>query len=61
MKNWKTTAIGILILISVLCKATIAVMDNDPNTNPDISSIIGALAGLGLMAAKDNNNPPTKE
>ncbi len=31
-----------------------ALLDNDPSTMPDWTSLMQAVAGLGLMAARDN-------
>lgn len=55
MKSWKTTALGILILIVALGSAGVAILDGDPNTTIDFKEIMAALAGIGLTFARDND------
>lgn len=53
--SWRTTAAGIVaILVAVLGAAT-PLLDTDPATNPDWTSVSAAIAGgLGLIFARDN-------
>lgn len=48
MKNWKTTAAGIITIATVLAH-TFGYIDT-----PTMEKIIGVAAGLGLWAAKDS-------
>ncbi len=61
MKNWKTTACGILTIIGSVCALLVPALDGDPKTNPDFQThatlIVTALAGLGLIAASDKKPP----
>ena len=55
MKSWKTTAAGIAAFISVASPQVMAMLDNDPLTNPEWGLVIGAFVVLlGLGAARDN-------
>jgi hypothetical protein len=55
MSSWKTTATGILSILAVLASAGVALLDGNPTTNPDWAVIAAAvMAGLGLIAARDN-------
>ena len=54
MKNWKTTATGIVAVAVAVLSAVKSVIDNDPATVLDIGTTIAAItAGIGLIAAKD--------
>lgn len=55
MKSWKTTVTGIAVLIGAVSMALIALLDGNPATTVDFDAILAALAGLGLLAARDNN------
>jgi hypothetical protein len=58
MKNWKTTATGIVAIAVAVLSAVKSVIDNDPATVLDIGTTIAAvIAGFGLIAAKDAENP----
>lgn len=56
--SWKTTAFGILAALGTMGTQIMAVLDNDPLTQPDVQSFIAsamtalALFGLG-KAARD--------
>lgn len=53
--SWRTTSLGILAIISAVCGAATAILDGNPATNPDWTTIISAVtAGVGLMTARDN-------
>lgn len=58
MKNasWKTTTAGIAAIVAALATAVGALFDADPTTLPDWGAVAAAvLAGIGLIAARDNN------
>jgi hypothetical protein len=53
-KNFKTTALGIATILTALSSAVMAMLDGDPATTFDITSVIAACtAGMGLILAKD--------
>lgn len=56
MKNWKTTILGILVIVVAVANGGIAILDGDPATNLDIASIIGVITGSGLIVARDAVN-----
>jgi len=49
-KSWRTSAAGWLTLLGALCAAVVQVLNGGA---PDISVILAALAGVGLLAARD--------
>jgi hypothetical protein len=52
--DFKTTALGIVTILTVLSAAAVAFLDGDPATNFDIATVIaGVTAGFGLIFAKD--------
>ncbi len=52
--DFKTTALGIATILTVLSAAVVAFLDGDPATNFDIATVIaGITAGVGLILAKD--------
>ena len=56
MKSWKTTTLGVLTILGVIIGAAKTMLDGDPSTNPDYTSIIASItAGVGLIMAKDAN------
>lgn len=55
MKSWKTTAAGVLSLVALICSAVSALLDSDPETNPDWNSVATAAVAVGVMVARDNN------
>lgn len=56
MKSWKTTTSGILAIVTALAGAAQAMLDNNPATNPDWTTVVAAImAGIGLITARDNN------
>lgn len=55
MRNPRTTILGWLVLVSALLGAVMAFIDGDPSTNPNFEAIMAALAGVGLITAKDGN------
>jgi hypothetical protein len=52
--SWKTTMVGILTLVGAIVTGAIALLDSDPTTVVDLTTIIQAITGLGLMVARDN-------
>ena len=55
-RSWKTTTFGVLTILSALMNAAMAVLDGNAATNPDWTVVITAItAGVGLIAARDNN------
>lgn len=56
MKSWKTSAAGIGAILVAIGSALTAHFDGDPVTVPDWGAVIAAIiAGIGLLAARDNN------
>lgn len=56
MKSGKTTILGIITILTALLSAAKAFLDGDPSTVPDWTAVITAVtAGIGLIAARDNN------
>lgn len=52
--DFKTTALGIATVLTVLSAAAVAFLDGDPATNFDIATVVaGITAGFGLIFAKD--------
>ena len=58
-RNWKTTIIGIAMLLVAVGGAAVALLDGDPETTVDIAVFAGAveaaLAAGGFIAAKDGD------
>lgn len=55
MKSWRTTTTGVLAILAALIGAAQALIDGNPATNPDWTSIAAAImAGVGLITARDN-------
>ncbi len=53
--SWRTTTLGVLAIVAALCGAASALIDGNPATSPDMSSLSAAImAGIGLIAARDN-------
>jgi anti-sigma-K factor RskA len=56
MKSWKTTASGISAIVAAVAGAVQLLLDNNPATNPDWTTVIAAVtAGFGLVFARDND------
>ena len=54
--SWKTTAAGLSAIIASVAGALNLLFDANPNTNPDWTALIAAItAGVGLIAARDND------
>jgi len=53
--SWRTTIAGIAAIVAALSGVLVALLDNNPATNPDWTATIAAItAGIGLIAARDN-------
>jgi predicted membrane protein len=56
MKSPRTTAVAVLGAIGIILTQVVNVIDNDPTTVFDLTSVIDALAILGIgWFARDNN------
>lgn len=49
-KNRTTTVLGVLAYVYLATTTVIAVLDDDPNTNPDFGEIQAVLLGGGTVA-----------
>jgi hypothetical protein len=54
-RNWKTKALGSALLIGAVASAVIALLDDDPVTNPDWQAIIAAAAGVGIFVSRSES------
>lgn len=52
--SWRTSVLGILTLLGSIVTFGQALLDGDPATVPDFDAIVAALAGIGLIFARDN-------
>lgn len=53
--SWKTTVLGVVLMVLAVCTQVKNVVDNDPATTFDWKVLVaGVTAGLGLMHARDN-------
>lgn len=50
-KSKKTTAAGILILVSAITAAVGFMLDADPETNPDWATVVDAIRAMGIGGA----------
>lgn len=54
--SWKTTLSGVCAIVTAVAAAVLAFVDDDPATKVEIATTIAAvMAGVGLIAARDNN------
>lgn len=53
--SYKTTLAGVGVLLSAIGLNMTALFDNNPATTLDLDAIVMALAGLGLLFARDND------
>lgn len=54
-KSWKTTTAGIGAILVALGSILQALFDGNPATEPDYAALVAAIiAGVGLLAARDN-------
>jgi hypothetical protein len=54
-RSWKTTAAGVLSLLSTAAMVGAKVMKGEPLGPEDLAAISMALSALGLILAKDGN------
>lgn len=54
-KSWKTSTAAIIALLIAVGSGVLALMDDDPSTNPDIGAITAAATAVGLFFARDND------
>jgi len=47
--NWKSSLLGIITGLIVLLAAARTLVDNDPETNPDISTVAEAVTGIAII------------
>ncbi len=53
--SWRTATAGILAILAALIGAAQSLIDSNPATNPDWSSLtVAVMAGIGLIKARDN-------
>lgn len=54
--SWKTTSLGMATMVIAIGQAIQALLDGNPQTNPNYETVATAVAaGIGLMFARDNN------
>lgn len=54
MKSWRTTTLGIVTILTAITGTITALIDGNPQTNPDYAALIAAItAGIGLITARD--------
>jgi len=51
----KTTTGGIVALVALICNAAAAMLDDDPETNPDWNAVAVAAVAVGTLFARDND------
>ena len=49
IKNWKTSLVGVFAILAVVTSTWL------PQYRDELEAVVGVLAGLGLLAAKDSN------
>ena len=55
-KSTKTTILGILTIVVALGGAALSMLDDDPKTTPDWTTVLALFGvGAGLTAARDHN------
>lgn len=56
MKSWRTTVVGICVILVAIATAIKAALDGDSATVADWGAAVAeALAGLGMIFARDND------
>lgn len=62
MKNWRTTAVGIITGVGLIIAQLVALLDADPSTVFSIEGFLAGLAALGIgWFAKDAGVSGTKK
>jgi hypothetical protein len=55
MRNWKTTAAGLLVVIGAACSQAVAVLDGNPETVANWNLVLASIpAAFGFIFAKDS-------
>lgn len=54
MKSWRTTLAGVVALVVLILNGAAAVLDDDPETNPDFNAIGIAALSVGALFTRDN-------
>ena len=49
LKNWKTSLVGVFAILAVITSTWL------PQYRDELEAVVGVLAGLGLLAAKDGD------
>lgn len=49
LKNWKTSLVGVFAILAVVTSTWF------PQYRDELEAVVGVLAGLGLLAAKDSD------
>lgn len=53
--SWRTTACGIVSIVSIISAAAVLYLDVDPATSPDLAAVaekvVGILVGMGILSA----------
>jgi hypothetical protein len=58
-KNWRTTTLGVIAIVTAVLGFVRAVLDADASTEPDMAALTAAIAaGIGLIFAKDGKAQP---
>ena len=56
MKSWRTTVLGILAGLTLLIGQAQAMLDGNPDTQPNVELVLAAIATMGIgVAARDNS------
>ena len=56
VKSWQTTAGGLAGFMVLVLQAAVALLDGDPDTQPDFTAILAmAPIAFALLKARDNN------
>ena len=53
--SWKTTTSGIVALLALVLSSAAAMLDDDPETNPDWNAVAVAAVAVGTLFARDSN------
>ena len=53
MRNWKTTGLGVCALLTAVGTAGTALLDGDPETQPDIVSLLAGIVGVVAILTRE--------